>query len=62
MSVRSEDTVSQEMVDRLDKVNIDDRPCFHWAYDDAESGADLVIQTVDGVNFRVHSYYLKANR
>jgi hypothetical protein len=62
MSTQGEDNASQQMTDLLGKVAIDDRPYFHWAYDDADSGADLVIQTMDGVNFRVHSYYLKANR
>ena len=62
MSTQSEDAASQQMTDLLDEVAIDDTPCFHWAYDDADSGADLVIQTMDNVNFRVHSYYLKANR
>jgi hypothetical protein len=62
MSTQGEDTASQQMTDLLDKFALDDRPYFHWAYDDADSGADLVIQTTDNVNFRVHSYYLKANR
>jgi len=62
MSTESDDTASQKLADSLEKVDIDAEPFFHWDYDDAESGADLVIQTMDGVNFRVHSYYLKANR
>ena len=50
------------MADRLDKVKIDDRPYFDPGYNDAEPGADLVIQTTDRVIFRVHSYFLKAAR
>lgn len=62
MSLQSDITASQKLADSLGKVDIDEKPYFHWDYDDAESGADLITQTTDGVNFRVHSYYLKANR
>jgi hypothetical protein len=40
----------------------DTSPIAHPSYSDEGSGADVIIQTSDNIQFKVHSYYLKAAR
>jgi len=63
MSDQGGQSVDTEAADLLaSMLAMEDVPSFHYAYNDIDSGADLVIQTNDNVLFRVHSYYLKASR
>jgi hypothetical protein len=58
----SVDTEAAGLLARTLAMEMEDVPSFHYAYNDIDSGADLVIQTNDDVLFRVHSFYLKASR
>ena len=63
MSDQGGESVDTEAADLLARtLAMEDVPSFHYAYNDIDSGADLVIQSNDDVLFRVHSFYLKASR
>ena len=63
MSDQGGESVDTEAADILARtLAMEDVPSFHYAYNDIDSGADLVIQTIDNVLFRVQSFYLKASR
>lgn len=55
-----EDPIRADLL--ADMAALNEEPGFHYAYNEIDSGADLVIQTNNDVRFRVHSCYLKAAR
>ena len=63
MSNQGEEREDPIIADLLaDMAALNEEAGFHYAYNEIDSGADLVIQTNNDVRFRVHSCYLKAAR
>jgi hypothetical protein len=63
MSNQGEEREDPIIADLLaDMAALNEEAGFHYAYNETDSGADLVIQTNNDVRFRVHSCYLEAAR